>query len=195
MRTVAFFMMTTLNGLYERGRWDVDPTGIDWHHADAAFEAFAVEQLRAADMLVFGRVTYEGMATYWPTPEAIANDSAVAERMNALEKLVVSQTVTQVDWHNSRLASGDIVAELRKLKATPGEDILILASSDLAASLAAADVIDEYRLMVNPVLVGQGKPVFAGLAHDIGLRLLSVRTFANGNVLLTYAPASRTEDG
>ena len=190
MRKVVFFMMTTLNGYYERGRWDVDPTAIDWHTTDEEFEAFAVEQLREADTILFGRVTYEGMATYWPTPEAIAADPAVAGQMNALPKVVFSRMLPDVSWSNSRLADGDAAAEVRRLRAQPGKDILILASSELAAGLAVEGLIDEYRIMVNPVLVGQGKPLFAGLDQDVPLKLLATRTFATGNVLLTYAPAS-----
>src|SRR5262249_36947225 len=102
MRKVVFFMMTTLNGLYERGRWDVDPNGIDWHQTDEEFEAFAAAQLGDADTILFGRVTYEGMATYWPTDEAIASDPEVAEKMNALPKVVFSRTLASVDWENSR---------------------------------------------------------------------------------------------
>jgi dihydrofolate reductase len=189
MRPIVFFMMTTLNGLYERGRWDVDPTGIDWHATDEEFETFAADQLSQADTILFGRVTYEGMATYWPTPEAIANDPAVAERMNALEKVVFSRTLERVRWSNSRLAGEDVAGEVRRLKEQPGKDILLLGSSDLAVTLAAEGLIDEYRIMVNPVVVGHGKPVFAGLARDVSLTLLTARTFGNGNVLLTYAPA------
>jgi dihydrofolate reductase len=192
MRKVVFFMMTTLNGFYERGRWDVDPAGLDWHNTDDEFEAFAAEQLGDADTLVFGRVTYEGMTTYWPTPEAIATNPAVAEKMNALPKVVFSRTLEGVGWSNSRLAGSDAAGELRRLREQPGKDILLLASSDLAASLAAAGVIDEYRIMVNPVLVGRGKPVLAGLARDVPLKLLAVRPFGNGNVLLTYAPAGES---
>ena len=190
MRKVVFFMMTTLNGLYERGRWDVDPNALDWHHTDAEFETFAATQLGEADTILFGRVTYEGMASYWPTPEAIASDPAVAEQMNALAKVVFSRTLTRVTWSNSRLAGEDVAGEIRRLKEQPGKDILILASSDLAVTLAAEGLIDEYRIMVNPVLAGQGKSVFAGLARDVSLTLLGTRTFGNGNVLLTYAPAS-----
>lgn len=190
MRKVAFFMMTTLNGLYERARWDVDPNGIDWHNTDDEFETFAAAQLGDADTILFGRVTYEGMATYWPTVEAIATDPEVAEKMNALPKVVFSRTLQGVDWSNSRLAGDDVAGEIRRLREQPGKDIIILASSDLAASLAAEGLIDEYRIMVNPVFVGRGKPVFAGLARDVSLTLLDTRTFGNGNVLLTYAPAS-----
>ena len=190
MRKVIFFMMTTLNGFYERGRWDVDPNALDWHHTDDEFATFAAEQLGEADTILFGRVTYEGMATYWPTPEAIAADPAVAEKMNALPKVVFSRTLQGVGWSNSRLAEADVAGEIRRLREQPGKAIIVLASSDLAASLAAEGLIDEYRIMVNPVLVGRGKSVFAGLARDVPLKLLDTRTFGNGNVLLTYAPVS-----
>jgi dihydrofolate reductase len=194
MRKVVFFMMSTLNGFYERGRWDVDPTSIDWHTVDDEFNSFAIDQLGEADTILFGRITYEGMATYWPTPEAIQDDSAVAEKMNTLPKVVFSHSLDRVDWQNSRLVRDDAPAEVRRLKEQPGRDIIILASSDLAASLAQEGLIDEYRVMVNPVLLGQGKPMLAGLAQDIHLTLLDTRIFPNGNVLLTYAPATPTEE-
>ena len=101
-----------------------------------------------------------------------------------------ARTLTRVSWSNSRPAGEDVAGEVRRLKEQPGKDIIILASSDLAVTLAAEGLIDEYRIMVNPVLVGQGKPVFAGLARDVSLTLLGARTFGNGNVLLTYVPAS-----
>ena len=105
-------------------------------------------------------------------------------------KVVFSRTLQDVGWSNSRLAGDDVTGEIRRLRDQPGKAIIILGSSDLAASLAAAGLIDEYRIMVNPVLVGQGKPMLAGLACDVPLKLLGTRTFGNGNVLLTYAPAT-----
>lgn len=190
MRRVVFFMMTTLNGLYERGRWDVDSDGLDSHYTDNEFETFAADQLGEADTILFGRVTYEGMATYWPTPAAIASDPDVAGKMNALPKVVFSRTLETLKWNNSRLAGHDLAVEIRRLREQPGKDILLLASSDLAVALAAEGLIDEFRILVNPVLVGRGKSVFAGLTRDVSLKLLDTRTFGNGNVLLTYAPAS-----
>ena len=96
MRRVGFFMMRSLNGLYERGRWDRDPAGLDWHHADDEFERFAAERLGEAGTLLFGRVTYEGTATYWPTDGAKAESPDVAARMNGLEKVVFSRTLASV---------------------------------------------------------------------------------------------------
>ena len=183
MRRLLFFMMVSANGMYERARWDVG-----WHEVDDEFDAFAVDQLRSVDTLLFGRVTYEGMAAYWPTPEAIAGDPAVAGPMNALPKLVFSSTLESVDWNNSRLIGGDPAAAVARMKTEGGGDAIILASSDLSLTLAGHDLIDEYRLMVNPLFLGTGKPVLQGLRADVALGLHAVRTFGNGNVLLTYRP-------
>ncbi len=180
-RRVLFFMMVSANGFYERARWE-----IDWHVTDAEFNEFAIAQLDSADTLLFGRVTYEGMASYWPTPEAVAGDPEVAHRMNALRKIVFFRTLDRADWSNTRLVSGDAAETIGELKREAGKDMILMGSSDLAVALADRDLIDEYRLMVAPIALGHGKPVLDGLADDLRLRLADVRRFANGNVLLSY---------
>ena len=182
MRKLIFFMMTTANGLYERGSWE-----IDWHNTDEEFNEFAIEQLELADTLLFGRRTYEGMVQYWTTRDAIDSDPIVAGKMNGMAKIVVSRTLDRAEWSNTTLVRDvDAVAAMKR---EPGKDALLLGSSDLAISLAARGLIDEYRLMVNPIALGAGKPVLHGLPSDLGLRLLRTRTFRNGNVLLAYAPS------
>ena len=184
MRKVIFFMLTTVNGFYERAPWV-----IDWHHAgDPEFNDFALAQLDAADLMVFGRRTYEGMAAYWPTEDAITSDPDVARRMNTMAKVVFSRSLGDATWQNTRLVRGDAAEEVARLKAASGRDIIVMGSGDLATSLAERRVIDELRILVNPIALPEGKPVFAGLKADLPLRLLSARTFASGNVLLTYAP-------
>jgi dihydrofolate reductase len=180
---VLFFMVVSANGYYERGPW-----GIDWHHVDEEFNEFAISQLDSVDALVFGRKTYEGMARYWPTPEAIASDPAVAGRMNGLAKVVVSRTLERAEWANTRIVRADVAGEVAKLKRESPKGVLVMGSSDLAASLSGQGLIDEYRLMVNPIFLGAGKPVLAGLASDVRLTLRDVRRFRSGNVLLSYAP-------
>jgi dihydrofolate reductase len=183
MKKLYFFMMTTANGFYERGPWE-----IDWHNTDEEFNDFAIAQLDQMDTLVFGRKTYEGMAAYWPTPEPMESDPIVAGKMNGLPKVVVSRTLARADWNNTRLVRGpEAIAELKR---EPGKDALLIGSSDLAVSLGALGLIDEYRIMVNPIALPTGKPVLQGLSADLRLRLLGTRTFANGNVLLRYVPAA-----
>jgi dihydrofolate reductase len=193
VRKLLHFMMVSANGFYERGLAADDWRNIDWHNVDDEFTAFAVEQLEAADTLVFGRVTYEGMASYWPTPEAIADSPATAEKMNSLPKIVVSTTLDRADWNNTRVIKGDLREAFSKLKREPGKDIFVLGSSDLTVSLADLGLVDEYRLMINPVALGSGKPVLQGLKGDLRLRLLEARTFANGNVLLRYEPGRESQ--
>lgn len=185
MRKLIFFMFTSLDGYFEGPNQD-----IGWHNTDEEFNDFATEQTATADTLLFGRVTYEGMASYWPTPEAIANDPAVANQMNTLPKVVFSRTLDKADWHNTRLVKGDAAAEVARLKQQPGGNIFIFGSSALAASLAEAGLIDEYRLMLNPIVLGQGTPLLHGVAAPLKLQLAGTRTFGNGNLLLTYVPAA-----
>ena len=181
MKKLYFFMMVTANGFYERGPWQ-----IDWHRTDDEFNEFAIEQLGQMDTLVFGRKTYEGMARYWPTPEAVNDDRAVADKMNGLAKIVVSRSLDRADWSNTRLVRDP--QAVAAMKREPGKDALLIGSSDLAASLTALGLIDEYRLMVVPLALAAGKPVLQGLSSDLELTLLATRTFKNGNVLLSYAP-------
>ena len=183
MSRVLFFMVVSANGYYERGPWQ-----IDWHNVDAEFNDFAMAQLDSVDVLVFGRKTYEGMARWWPTPEAISRDPEVAGRMNALTKVVVSTTLERADWMNTRIVREDLGTAVEKLKRESSKGVLVMGSSDLAISLAKLGLVDEYRLMVNPVFLRGGKPVLAGLSDDVHVKLGDVRRFRSGNVLLTYEP-------
>ena len=116
MRKVILFNMVTLDGFFE------GPNGeIDWHNADEEFNEFAVHQVSTADGLIFGRVTYELMASYWPTPAAQADDPIVAEKMNTMPKIVFSRTLNTVGWNNTRLVKGDAAEEISKIKQQPGE--------------------------------------------------------------------------
>ena len=181
MKKLFFFMMVSANGFYERGPWQ-----IDWHNTDDEFNEFAIAQLDQMDTLVFGRKTYEGMARYWPGPEAVADDPGVAKRMNGLAKLVVSKTLEHADWNNTRVVRDP--EAIGAMKREPGKDALLIGSSDLATNLAALGLIDEYRLMVAPIALGTGKAVLDGLPSDLKLTLRATRTFKNGNVLLSYEP-------
>jgi dihydrofolate reductase len=178
------FNFVSLDGFFE------GPDGnIDWHKVDDEFNEFAIEQLESADGLIFGRVTYELMASYWPTPLAIESDPLIAEKMNTTPKFVFSKTLETVDWNNSSLVRGDAPAEMAALKQQPGKNLLIFGSANLAATLAQSGSIDEYRIMVNPVILGKGRPLFQDVKRPLDLKLMNMRSFLNGNVLLTYEPA------
>lgn len=183
-RPMSAFMFVTLDGYFE----GVNPWSIEWHNVDEEFNEFATQQLDANDILVFGRETYQGMAQYWPSEEGLRDDPDVAARMNGAAKVVVSRTLEPEDvtWANTRVVRD--VHELAELKKEKGKGMLVLGSSVLTAALLKAGLLDEVRVMVNPVLLGAGSSFAEGPGGPFSLRLLGVRQFGNGNVLLTYAP-------
>jgi dihydrofolate reductase len=184
VRKIKAFLLTTLDGYFE----GVNPWEIDWHNVDDEFNELAIQQLDASDFLVFGRATFQGMAGYWPSPEAIQDDPQVASRMNAAPKIVVSRTLEDADvtWTNSRLVRDP--QELAALKQERGKDLLVLGSSVLTTALMELGLLDELGIMVNPVLLGAGNSLSGSAKHRIALKLLATREFGNGNVLLTYEP-------
>lgn len=183
MRNLFLFMMVTLDGFFEG-----PDHSIDWHNVDEEFNDFAIDQLDEIDTLLFGRVTYEGMASYWPTPVAIEDDPVVAGKMNAIPKIVFSRTLDRADWSNSRLVKENIAEEISQLKQQPGRDLAIFGSANLTMSLLQMGLVDELRLMVNPVVLGEGKPLFADIHEKLNLKLIKTRVFRSGNVLLCYQP-------
>jgi dihydrofolate reductase len=130
------------------------------------------------------------MASYWPTSSAMQNDPVVAGGMNASPKVVFSRTLREASWSNTRLVHGDPAAEVRRMKAEPGPDMAILGSGSLVAQLAPEGLIDEYQIVVSPVVLGRGRTLFDGLPEKLALRLTKSRAFRNGNVLLSYEPAA-----
>ncbi len=186
MRRLVVFQQISLDGYFTDRDGDMS-----WAKEgnDAEFDAFTSENARDGGVLVFGRVTYELMAGFWTTPFARESLPAVAERMNALPKLVFSRTLAGVSWSNTTLVKDDPVAALRGMKRERGEDLAILGSGSLVAQLAPAGLIDEYQLVVNPVALGGGRTMFEGIPERLPLRLTRSRTFRNGKVLLAYAPA------
>jgi dihydrofolate reductase len=178
MRKLFFQIMVSLDGYFE-----APDRSYAWHVIDDDFSRYSDEMLKSIDTIVLGRVTYQSFVEYWPT----ANEGE-AHLMNELPKVVFSKTLDAVRWNNARLVKTDVADEIRKLKSQPGRDIALLASNSLATSLMRSGLIDEYRILLAPVVLGTGTPLFAGLDQRANLRLLSAKTFASGVVSLTYAP-------
>ena len=184
MRTMAAFIFTSLDGFYE------GPNGeLDWSNVDAEFNEFALRQLDEAGTLCFGRATYEHMAAYWPTEQARANDPAMPSRMNDKEKLVFSTTLTDANWSGTTVMRGQATEQVPTIQAAPGKELLVIGSAHLTANLAQAGVLDELRIMIFPILLGQGRSLFEDLQDRVSLTLLRVRQFDSGNILLTYRPS------
>jgi dihydrofolate reductase len=183
MRKLFAFNLVTLDGFFEGPNRE-----IDWHNVDGEFTEFAIQQTSAVDALLFGRVTYQLMASYWPTPGAIAADRIVADLMNRLPKLVFSTTLAKAEWNNTRLVKDHVAEEILKLKQQPGKDLALFGSANLLSTLMQLDLVDEHRILVNPVVLGDGHPLFKRTNDRRSLRLIRSRLFGNGNVLLCYQP-------
>jgi dihydrofolate reductase len=186
MRKLLSFHVTSADGYYEGPN-----QAFDWPVVDTEFNRFALRQLAEADTLLFGRITYEMMAGYWPTPVAEQDDPAVAAKMNSLDKIVISRTLDTVEWTPTQLIENDAAEALAKLKQQPGKNMLIMGSSALTVSLIGMGLVDEVRVMVSPVVLGDGKSLFRTAAERISLTLLQAESFRSGNVLLRYRPAVR----
>ena len=186
MRKVIVSEFMTLDGVMEDpgGAEGFKHGGWSFHFGSADQQQFKVEELFKADALLLGRRTYQGFAAAWPT---MPGTGAYGERMNSLPKYVVSTTLSEVTW-NATLITGDLTEELPRLKQEAGQDILIFGSGQLVHTLNVRDLIDEYRLMVFPVVLGSGKRLFPDGNEKKMLRLVESRTFDSGVVLLTYQP-------
>jgi len=175
------FNMMTLDGFFEGpSKWD-----LSWHNVDDEFNEFAIAQLNEIGTLLFGRVTYEGMASYWSSPDALKDDPVVAGLMNRIPKIVFSRTLKKAEWENTKLVTDKVVEEISKLKKQSDKDIAIFGSANLMSGLMRMDLIDEHRVMINPVILGSGTPLFQ-TKDKLTLKLLKTKTFNNGNILLYY---------
>lgn len=165
---------------FEHGGWTIPYWSDD-------IGAFKFDELMTSDALLLGRVTYEGFAAAWPGQ---ADEAGFADRMNNLPKYVVSTTLDKADWNNSTIISGNVAEEVASLKEQPGQDILINGSGKLIQSLMPDNLIDEYRLLVYPIVLGSGKRLFQG-GIDTTLKLVESRVFDSGVILLRYQPAAK----
>ncbi len=163
---------------------------MSWAHAggdDAEFRSFIAGNASGAGGLIFGRVTYEMMAAFWPTPAAAQQMPEVAAGMNRSAKYVFSRHLKKADWANTTILSGDPVQEIAKLKGGGGPGLTILGSGSIVKQLAAAGLIDDYQLMVCPVILGSGRTLFDGIPGRPSLKLANSRAFKNGKVFLHYS--------
>lgn len=184
MSRLTAFNFITLNGCCKGPGED-----INWHRHGAEENEYAVSAMQAGNTLLFGRVTYEMMAGYWPTPFAIENAPEVAAGMNSADKIVCSRTLQKADWGNVRIIREHVGEEIWKIKETSPKDITLLGSGSLLTQLAELGLIDEYQVMIDPVAIGMGTPLFQGIAKPLDLVLTASKSFRSGVVLHNYRPA------
>ena len=184
MRKLIVFNSVTVDGYFTGANGDMS-----WAHKDdPEWNAFVEENSSGGGVLVFGRVTYQMMASFWPTPFALESYPLVAKKMNDAPKVVFSRTLDAVSWNNTNLLKGDLAAEVRKLKEESGDDLVILGSGSIVAQLTDESLIDEYQVVVSPVVLGGGRTMFDGVKDKLMLKQVKTRAFNNGNVLLCYEP-------
>jgi dihydrofolate reductase len=184
-------MMLSLDGYFEGPNHD-----LSWHHVDDEFNKFAIEQMRETGLILFGRRTYQLMEGYWPKaerdPKTSPDDLEIARLMNNTPKIVFSRKLDRVrpteTWKSVKLAREVDPAVISDLKEKTDNDIWV-GGSDLAKSFLKSNLIDEFRFMINPIMIGKGTPIFEGMRDRLNLQLTKTRKFASGNLLLYYEPA------
>jgi len=186
MNKLIVFNSVSLDGFF------VDMNGgIEWARTstkDEEWDAFVESNARGEGVLLFGRITYELMKSYWPTPSAMKAFPAVAERMNNLPKIVFSRTLDTAEWKNTKIVKNALGTEIRRMKNESGNGMVILGSGIIVSQLTQERLIDEYQIVVIPTILGKGRTLFEGLQENLNLKLIHSRTFNNGNVFLRYVP-------
>jgi len=186
MRKLSVFESISTDGYFCDAKNDMS-----WAHRgpDPEFDGFTAENAGGEATLLFGRVTYELMKSYWPTAQAQQKESDVAKGMNKLEKIVFSRTLKEPGWQNVKVVSGDPAGVVRELKQGAGPDLVLMGSGSIVSQLTQARLVDLYQFVVVPIVLGKGRTVFEGVRDRLNLKLTRSRPFNNGNVVLWYEPA------
>ena len=185
MRKLSSFLFLSLDGYYK------DPNDdISWHDHGEGESEFSAQNLKSGNVLLFGRKTFELMAAFWPTDMASKQYPEVAAGMNRAEKIVLSTTLEQPTWQITTVYSEHAIEEIRKLKSTPGNDITVLGSGDVLRQLTDAGLVDEFQVMVDPIVLGKGSAFLSGIRRPLRLTLMHTRIFDSGAVLHHYRNAA-----
>jgi len=185
MRKLLVFQNVTLDAYFTDPQDDMS-----WaHNSDPEWLEFVSGNAGGESEMLFGRITYDMMANYWPSPHALENNPVVATHMNKQPKVVFSRTLDEASWSNTRLVNSDPAAEVRRMKEEDGPGMVIFGSGTIVALLAQAGLVDEYQIVVHPIVLGGGRSMFEGVKEQMALKLMKARVFENGNVLLRYEPA------
>ena len=186
MRKLTVFNNVSLDGYFTDAHGDMS-----WaHRQDPEWMAFTSENASGDAELVFGRVTYEMMASFWPTPQAMQMMPKVAKSMNRMRKTVFSRTLAQATWQNTRLLKDDLLGNLPRMKSEAGPDLLLMGSGQLISQLTQAKLIDEYQIVITSTMLGAGRSMFEGVSGRPSLKLTKTRSFQNGNVVLWYTASA-----
>ena len=184
MRRLLVFNQVSLDGYFTDSNGDMS-----WAHKnDPEWNAWTEQNAKGGGVLLFGRITYDMMASFWPTPAAVKSMPVVAERMNNLQKVVFSRTMKKPSWQNTKLVKTGLVEEVRRMKKESGDGMVIMGSGTIVSQLAQEGLIDEFQLVVNPIVLGSGRTLFDGVENKLNMKHTASRTFRNWNVVSSYEP-------
>ncbi|MDI1355857.1 MAG: dihydrofolate reductase family protein [bacterium] len=187
MRKLNAFLFISLNGMYKGANEDTS-----WHGHGEEEGTYSEQQLAKNNILLFGRTTYEMMYDFWPGALAAGLFPEVGEKINKAEKIVFSTTLKNAAWQNTRVMNGDIVKQIAALKKTEGKDLTILGSGSILSLFSEAGLLDELEMMIDPVVLAKGTPLFTGITKDLRLKLMDSRIFKkSGVILLKYKNAGQ----
>lgn len=183
MAKLTSFTFISLNGFYKGKNGD-----INWHQHGGEEAEYSVESLKLNNILLFGRVTYEMMKSFWPTQMAYDSFPQVADGMNHSEKLVVSKTLKSTDWENTQIIKENLIERITELKKESKKNITLLGSGKILNQLSNANLVDEYQIMIDPIFIEKGEPILDNLNDNINLELTKTKIFKSGTILLHYQP-------
>lgn len=187
MRKIVVFNLITIDGYFAGEDGD-----ISWHNVDDEFNKFAIEQTQQFGGIIFGKTTYKIFEDFWQKalkdPKTSDDDRKIAQIIDDMWKIVFSKSLKEVAWKNSKLYDDIDPSEVKKWKEYQGPDLAIFGSGTIVQQFTNLGLVDEYRLLVNPLVLGKGKPMFANMKDKVNLKLTNTRSFKNGNILLTYVP-------
>jgi dihydrofolate reductase len=179
MRKIIVSNLVTLDGFFEGKNGE-----LDWFIIDEEFFDYVKEMFKSVDTILYGRKTYQHMENYWPDAED--NDPTITHFMNKLQKIVFSKTLHNANWNNSKIIRENIAEEIEEMKKLPGKDMVIFGSGEIVSFLTHQGLIDEYRIILNPVIIGNGNPMFNGIHEKINLKLQKIKSLNSGVVILYY---------
>ncbi len=181
MRKVIVSNLVTLDGFFEGPKGE-----LDWFIVEEEFFDYVKELFETVDTILFGRKTYQMMEKYWPTADD--NDPTITHQMNKLPKIVFSKTLANAEWNNSKIIRDNIAEEIHEMKKLPGKNMVIFGSGEIVSFLTNQGLVDEYRIILNPVILGKGNPMFKSINEKIKLNLLKSKKLKSGVMILYYEP-------
>ena len=195
MRKVVLSILVSLDGFIAR-----PDRSLDWFLNDADFEKYCLNMLRSVDAILVGRVTYEMFSEYWPTAGTESaqappgegftsreSEQEMARLMNSIPKIVFSRTLSKTEWGPASLIKDNLAEAVQRLKEQPGKDLILFAGASIAQTFINLDLFDEYRLLIHPIVLGKGIPLFANLNAERELTRTDVKSFGSGVVVVHYA--------